>query len=108
MRQASAAELQRLYEAFSQLDDARAVAALMEDICTIREINEMAQRLTVALMLDAGASYTAVQEATGASATTIARVSKCIHHGAGGYRQALDLLSSDERAEALLNAEEDT
>jgi TrpR-related protein YerC/YecD len=63
----------------------------MEDICTIREVHEMAQRLTVAAMLDEGESYVAIQGRTGASATTIARVSKCLNHGSGGYRAALDV-----------------
>jgi TrpR-related protein YerC/YecD len=62
----------------------------MEDLCTIREINEMAQRLTVAVLLDTGESYTAIGEKTGASATTIARVSKCLNYGTGGYRAVID------------------
>jgi TrpR-related protein YerC/YecD len=83
-------ELHRLYEAFSRTRDPEHVKALMEDLCTIREIHEMAQRLTVALLLDAGESYTAIGEKTGASATTIARVSKCLNYGTGGYRAVLD------------------
>jgi TrpR-related protein YerC/YecD len=66
------------------------VEALMEDLCTIREVHEMANRLTVAFMLDAGESYTAIQERTGVSATTIARVSKCLNYGTGGYRAVID------------------
>jgi TrpR-related protein YerC/YecD len=62
----------------------------MEDLCTIREINEMAQRLTVAALLDEGESYSAIGEKTGASATTIARVSKCLNYGTGGYRAVID------------------
>jgi TrpR-related protein YerC/YecD len=62
----------------------------MDDLCTIRELHEMAQRLTVAFMLDGGESYAAIQDKTGASATTIARVSKCLNHGADGYRAAID------------------
>jgi TrpR-related protein YerC/YecD len=89
MKEASSAELQQLYQAFAQIETATEVADLMEDLCTIREVNEMAQRLTVARMLDAGSSYTAVQEATGASATTTARVSKCLNHGSGGYQHYL-------------------
>jgi TrpR-related protein YerC/YecD len=79
-----------LYRAFAGSRDPEQVATLMEDLCTIREIHEMAQRLTVAFMLDAGESYAAIERKTGASATTIARVSKCLNHGAGGYRIAID------------------
>jgi TrpR-related protein YerC/YecD len=89
-RQASAEELQRLYQAFASFDDPAQIAVLMEDLCTIREIHEMAQRLNVASMLDAHESYTSIQERTGASATTIARVSKSLNYGAGGYRRVID------------------
>jgi TrpR-related protein YerC/YecD len=40
-------------------------------------------------MLDAGEHYTAIQETTGASATTISRVSKSLHYGADGYARVL-------------------
>ncbi|MDR1422119.1 MAG: TrpR-like protein YerC/YecD [Coriobacteriales bacterium] len=96
MKEASAAELQRLYRIFAQTTDVEQLAVLLEDLCTIREVNEMAQRLTVAVMLDAGSPYIMVQEATGASATTIARVSKCLNHGSGGYRQALAILDGQQ------------
>jgi TrpR-related protein YerC/YecD len=83
-------ELSRLYEAIARTDDPTQVKILMEDLCTIREVNEMAQRLTVAFMLDNGESYAAIQDKTGASATTIARVSKCLNYGTGGYRAVID------------------
>jgi TrpR-related protein YerC/YecD len=89
-KHASDAELQRLYPAFAHSEDPAQVEAIMGDLCTIREIHEMAQRLTVAFMLDAGESYTAIQERTGASTTTIARVSKCLNYGTGGYRAVLE------------------
>lgn len=66
----------------------------MEDLFTIREIRETSQRLAVARMLDAGKPYVAIEEATGASATTIARVSKALNYGSGGYRTALDILEN--------------
>ncbi len=89
-KRASDLELQRLYRAFATLDDPAEVKALMDDLCTIREVDEMAQRLDVAFRLDAGESYTAIQEQTGISAATIARVSKCLNYGAQGYRRVID------------------
>lgn len=83
-------DLQRLYETLAAFDDPRDIEALLEDLCTIREVQEMAQRLSVAHLLDAGESYASIQEKTGASATTIARVSKSLNYGADGYRRALD------------------
>jgi TrpR-related protein YerC/YecD len=85
-KHASDAELQRLYRAFAESENPEQVETLMEDLCTIREVHEMAQRLTVAFMLDAGESYATIERKTGASATTIARVSKCLNYGTGGYR----------------------
>jgi TrpR-related protein YerC/YecD len=66
--------------------------ALLVDLCTVREIQEMASRLEVARRLDAGEHYSAIQETTGASATTISRVSKSLNYGADGYRTVLDRL----------------
>ena len=63
--------------------------AFLEDICTVREFLDISQRLTVADMLSRGLPYTAIREATGASTTTISRVSKCCDCGKGGYELVL-------------------
>ena len=85
-------EVEDLLRVFAALDDEDTVYTLLEDLFTIREIKETSQRLAVARLLDAGKSYAAIEEATGASATTIARVSKCISYGSGGYNAALNAL----------------
>lgn len=85
-------EVEDLLGVFAALNDKDTIYALLEDIFTIREIKETSQRLAVARLLDAGKSYAAIEEATGASATTIARVSKCLSYGAGGYQAALNIL----------------
>ena len=66
------------------IDDPDTIFALLEDLFTVREIRETSQRLGVARLLAAGKSYAAIEAETGASATTIARVSKCLSYGAGG------------------------
>ena len=88
-------EVEDLLEVLSSIDDKDTLFALMEDMFTIREIRESSQRLAVARMLDSGNSYARIEQATGASATTIARVSKCLSYGSGGYRAALDKLHSN-------------
>jgi len=70
--------------------------AFLEDICTIREIQDISQRLTVAQLLSQGISYTTISKATGASTATISRVSKCCEYGAGGYRNVLDRLNKEQ------------
>ena len=69
-------EVDDLLCVLAALDDEDTIFALLEDMFTIREIRETSQRLAVARLLAAGKSYAAIEQETGASATTIARVSK--------------------------------
>ena len=85
-------EVRALCKVISDLADDGEASSFLEDLCTVKEIQELAQRLHVARMLDAGEPYTAISEKTGASATTIARVSKALNYGAGGYRMVIDKL----------------
>ena len=91
-REIRSQEVDDLLHVLSEMDDEDDIFALLEDMFTIREIRETSQRLAVARMLDAGKSYAAIEKATGASATTIARVSKCLAYGSGGYEKAITLL----------------
>ena len=86
-------EVEDMLSVFCSVTDSDTMFALMEDLFTIREIKETSQRLSVARMLDEGKPYVAIGEATGASATTIARVSKALNYGSGGYRAALEVLA---------------
>jgi TrpR-related protein YerC/YecD len=85
-------EVEQLLHAFLSLETADEAYALLLDLCTVREIQEMAQRLEVAQMLATGEHYSAIQDATGASATTISRVSKALNYGADGYRAVIERL----------------
>lgn len=87
-------EVDDLLHVLAALDDEDTIYALLVDLFTVREIRETSQRLAVARLLDAGRSYAAIEEVTGASATTIARVSKCLSYGSGGYRAALKVLDN--------------
>ena len=85
-------EVDDLLRALVLLDSEDEAYALLLDLCTIREIHDMAQRLEVARRLAAGEHYAAIQETTGASATTISRVSKSLNYGADGYTAILTKL----------------
>ncbi len=85
-------EAERLAYVLAGISDADTMFALLEDVCTIREIKEISQRLDVARLLDEGNSYANIEQETGASATTIARVSRCLSYGSGGYAAALPIL----------------
>lgn len=88
----------RLFEAVLSLKTVEECAAFFEDICTVKELNALAQRLEVAARLDAGGNYNAVCEETGASTATISRVNKCLLYGSGGYRTVLDRLNKEENS----------
>ncbi len=92
MAEIRTAEVDDLLSVLARMEDEDMVFSLLEDLFTIRELRETSQRLAVARLLAAGKSYAAIEKETGASATTIARVSKCLSYGAGGYRAALELL----------------
>ena len=85
-------EVDDLLRALLLLDTEDEAFALLIDLCTIREIHDMAQRLEVARRLAAGEHYAAIQDTTGASATTISRVSKSLNYGADGYTAILSKL----------------
>lgn len=89
-------EVDSLIAAFLALKAPEEVYAFLQDVCTVREIRELAQRFAVARMLAAGAHYTDIQKATGASATTIARVNRALNYGADGYTTVLGRV--DEQA----------
>ena len=87
-----------LCRALLSLKDPEECYAFLEDICTIKEILGMSQRLEVAKLLRSGASYTTITKATGASTATISRVSKCCEYGTGGYRTVIDRLNMEKDA----------
>lgn len=70
--------------------------AFLEDICTIKEIQDISQRLAVAKLLGQGVSYTTICKQTGASTATISRVSKCCEYGAGGYQTVIGRMAGEE------------
>ncbi len=79
-----------LYDMLLLLESKEECYRLFEDLCTIKEIQDMALRLKVALMLKEGISYQEIADKTSASTATISRVSKSLIYGANGYQQLLD------------------
>ena len=77
----------------SSIEDCR---KFFEDICTIKEIEAISQRLEVAKMLRGGSGYHEITEKTGASTATISRVNKCLLYGAGGYGIVLEEREGDK------------
>ena len=80
------------FEALSLVDTREEYYRFFEDICTVGEINAIAQRLEVAKMLADEQTYTKIAEVTGASTATISRVKKCLNYGSDGYKVVLERL----------------
>ena len=85
----SIAGVKRLAAAMLNLETEAECLAFLEDICSIKEVNDIVQRLEVAFMLDEGKNYQEICKATGASTATISRIKKCLVYGSGGYRTAI-------------------
>lgn len=89
--------LRRLYQTILRLETEEDCDAFFEDICTIKELQDLCQRLQVATLLHDGKNYQEVSLATGASTATICRVNKCLMYGSGGYRRALSKRDEEEK-----------
>lgn len=85
-----------LCEALLSLETKEQCCAFLDDVCTIKEIQDLSQRLAVAGMLFDGKSYTDIIKQTGASTATISRVNKCLTYGSGGYQSVLSHIKPEE------------
>ena len=85
-----------LYKVILSLKTIDECSALFDDLCTIKEIQDLTQRFEVAKMLSRGANYQEVSKATGASTATICRVNKCLMYGSGGYKNVLSKLEKED------------
>ncbi len=90
-------QIDELFEAILTLQSVEECYAFFEDACTIKEIIEIAQRLKVAKLLDAGTSYVTVSKEVGVSTATISRVSKCLEYGNGGYKMVMERVDKEEK-----------
>ena len=79
----------RLMDAIMRVESREECYNLLEDLCTIKEIIDMGQRLEVARLLNEGKSYQEIFAQTGVSTATISRVNKCLTYGNGGYKSAI-------------------
>lgn len=82
-------KLDALFESILKLDNLEETYDFFDDLCTINEINDMADRLTVAKLLMDGETYDAIEQKTKMSSATISRVNRCLQHGNGGYKKVI-------------------
>ncbi len=89
-------EIKAFFEAVLTLESTEDCGKFFEDICTVKELESIAQRLAVAKMLKDGETYLAIVNATGASTATISRVNRCLNYGDGGYNIVLKRMESNK------------
>ena len=77
-----------LYDLIASLKSREECRALFSDMCTNKEIEQMAQRIYAARLLIEGKTYNQVIEETDISSATLSRVSRCVQYGEG-YRKFL-------------------
>ncbi len=78
-----------LFQVLASLNTTEEIAILLEDLCTVKEIEQMDQRIRSATLLMEGKTYTQISEETGISTVTLSRVSRALQYGSGGYSKIL-------------------
>ena len=77
------AQIDLLYQTFSKISTKEQFEAFLDDLCTYKEVEAMAQRLHAAKLLMEGETYEKIIETTGISSATLSRVNKCVKYGKG-------------------------
>ncbi|WP_026673842.1 YerC/YecD family TrpR-related protein [Alkalihalobacterium bogoriense] len=93
-------ELDQLFKSILTLQNLEECYQFFDDLCTINEIQSLAQRLEVARMLQNGYTYHKIETETGASTATISRVKRCLNYGNDGYKMTLDRVKEEEQKKA--------
>ena len=86
-------KIQALFDLIASIDDPEMIRALFDDLCTRKEIENMAERIYAARLLLEGNTYAQVMQQSGISSATLSRVSRCVQYGEGYSR----LLAPDDK-----------
>ena len=88
-----------LFEAILLLENVEECYRFFEDICTVKELQAIAQRREVVKLLVKNKTYHDIENETGASTATISRINRSLNYGADGYKLVLtrlNILDEDE------------
>ena len=85
-------KIQALYELIAGINSVEDCQALFDDLCTIKEIENMAERVFAAKLLMDGKTYNQIMAQSDISSATLCRVSRCVQYGKGYSK----LLKKDE------------
>ena len=75
--------IQQLFELITQIDNIEDCRALFDDLCTVKEVENMAERCFAARLLIEGNTYSQVMAQADISSATLSRVSRCVQYGKG-------------------------
>ena len=78
--------MQALYQLIADIQDPKDIEALFEDLCTRKEVENMAERIYAAKLLMEGNTYNQVMSQASISSATLSRVSRCVQYGTGYSR----------------------
>lgn len=82
-RTAKQERLDQLYSLIASIEDPQTCRAFFEDLCTAKELENMAERCWAAKLLIEGNTYNQVMERSDISTATLSRVSRCVQYGKG-------------------------
>ncbi|MDN6161292.1 MAG: YerC/YecD family TrpR-related protein [Atopostipes sp.] len=85
-----------LLEAFLSLENKDLCARFLSDITTPKELRDLEERFEVAQLLHEGKTYEKINEETGMSSTTIARINRTLHDGQNGYKDVLRKMNQEK------------
>ena len=88
--------IDRLFEVIMDLGSTEECYDFFTDVCTVKELQDMAQRLDTAILLSEGVSYQNITKEVGVSTATIGRVSRCLNYGTGGYGKVIKKLKENK------------
>ena len=86
-----------LFDAILSLESREECYAFFEDLCTVKEISDMAQRLEAAKLLLGGSTSDQIVKEVEISTATISRINRCIQYGTGGYQSVIEKISAQEK-----------
>lgn len=87
-----------LFKAILTLESVDECYEFFEDLCTIKEIKALAQRLVVAKMLTEKKVYSDIVAETGVSTATISRVNRSLYYGNDGYKIIFERLEAGDNS----------
>jgi TrpR-related protein YerC/YecD len=90
MKQADKLKIKELYATILSIENSEDIGNFFRDLMTEKELIEMGNRWKAARMLAVGISYVEIEKETGLSSRTIARVSKWLNQGMGGYKSLIE------------------